>query len=592
MSCPVYCILSGGNVHCVPVTAFNNTNEETLEKLTRSPPINSFSDGNNSLPPRSPVSIAIKKKNLLYTLNNPSLSDLESDVSRRLSTGSHTQDEEEHEFDSQYLRFSSQKAEQKENCPREGSPLNGNDSATDGIWVNSVPQIKFDGNGTQKKIINIGTDMADIDSDDGGIAMSILDDYSTHAVYLPQYSVDLQGNLDTNYTQIKGLLTKIFPSWSNEISIKQLTGGITNMLLSCSHLATEETLLMRVYGQGTNLIIDRNREFVSHLVLNSLKLAPSIHARFSNGLIYGFLPGRSLEPSELSNSYIYPLIAQQLGNWHNSINCEYIEDGVNTLRKYSASLKKRAEPKLFSKPKPGKGETKNSKSVNNIWDLIEDWIEIVPQNQTLATVFKENTVFADVTIDNIREIVMKEFDWLKQELKMATKSPVVVSHCDLLSGNIIVPSSEDFANTHDTGAVHLPSLEDNPIQFIDYEYMLPAPRAFDIANHFAEWQGFDCNRSAIPEPSPSNPVMVSWCKGYLNDENAPEDKVRGLIDEIACYYGMPGFYWGIWAMIQSELSTIDFNYAEYGKLRLEEYWLWKKQFVRSARSGNGNGGEV
>ena len=28
--------------------------------------------------------------------------------------------------------------------------------------------------------------------------------------------------------------------------------------------------------------------------------------------------------------------------------------------------------------------------------------------------------------------------------------------------------------------------------------MLPAPRAFDIANHLAEWQGFNCDRSAIP----------------------------------------------------------------------------------------------
>ena len=28
-------------------------------------------------------------------------------------------------------------------------------------------------------------------------------------------------------------------------------------------------------------------------------------------------------------------------------------------------------------------------------------------------------------------------------------------------------------------------------------------------------------------------------------------------------------------MIQSELSNIDFNYLNYGKLRLEEYWQWK-----------------
>lgn len=587
MSGPVYCILSGGTVHCVPVNAFSNTNESSLDKLVRNPPINSLPESANLLLPRAPASIAIKKKNLLYTLNNPSLSDLESDVSRRLSTGSHSQDDEDTSFGANDLKFTSEKTDLSKAYPTTGLPQPDVFEGENGFGKGFAPQTKFADDENDGIILNIGTDRADDeDSDCGGLNLSILHDYSTHAVYLPQYAVDLKSNLGSDYTQIKTLLTKVFPSWSTSIKIKQLTGGITNMLLSCSHEATNETLLMRVYGQGTNLIIDRNREFVSHLVLNSLELAPSIHARFSNGLIYGFLPGRSLDPNELSNKYLFPLIAQQLGNWHNSINCEYIEDGVNTLRKYTASLKKRPDAKVSTKSKPGKAEVKGQKSVNNIWDLIEEWIQIVPQNEVLASVFKENTDNGDVTTENVRDVVLKEFAWLKRTLKLTTKSPVVVSHCDLLSGNIIVPSSQDFVDKCSSGNAQLPSLNENPIQFIDYEYMLPAPRAFDIANHFAEWQGFDCNRSAIPEPSVSNPVMVSWCKGYLNDMNAPEDKVRGLIDEIACYYGMPGFYWGIWAMIQSELSTIDFNYADYGKLRLEEYWLWKAQFLSQRRDAS------
>lgn len=95
-----------------------------------------------------------------------------------------------------------------------------------------------------------------------------------------------------------------------------------------------------------------------------------------------------------------------------------------------------------------------------------------------------------------------------------------------------------------SSSFNLPSIENNPIKFIDYEYMLPAPRAFDIANHLAEWQGFNCDRSAIPEPSISNPVLVNWCRGYLNDMNASKEIVESLIDEIKAYYGLPGFYWG------------------------------------------------
>lgn len=565
MSSPVYCILSGGAVHCVPVTAFNEvTISQPPTKLARNPVVAIHSD--QVVPPLAqlPAIVKIKNRNLLYTLNNPSLSDLESDApatndSRRLSGTSQAGDDQTWDL----------------------PPLTPLRLAGAMPLLKVADKSKFvvdadvtETNGTID--IKISTVEAAEDAVPLDI-LSLLDNYAAHAIYLPQYSVDLKENLDSDYTQIKTMLTKVFPNWTSDIHVKQLTGGITNMLLSCSHNPSNETLLMRVYGQGTNLIIDRHREFVSHLVLNSIQLAPPIHARFSNGLIYGFLPGRSLEPKELSNPSLYPLIAQQLGNWHNQIDCDYIEDGVEKLRKYTAGLKKLYQFNS-EQPKAHKRERKVKKIIGNVWDLIEDWILIVPANEALVKIFKTNLHDDSITEENVRSVVLEEFKWLRTTLNHATKSSVVVSHCDLLSGNIIIPETADMTAKIQKGdlVTKLPTLQDNPIQFIDYEYMLPAPRAFDIANHFAEWQGFDCDRSAIPEPSKENPVMVNWCKGYLNNDDISE--VESLINEIECYYGMPGFYWGIWAMIQSEISTIDFNYAEYSELRLEEYWAWKRKF--------------
>lgn len=534
MSSPIYCILSAGTVHCVPVTTFS-TGEPT--KLARTPVINYLAD--LLAAPRPQGILAIKNRNLLYTLNNPLLSDLESDVSRRLSTSDNSDDE----------LLPAKVVVPRVRLPAQNIPRRSDSLKRGQLEINILE-----------------------DETPGPDVLTILNDYATHAVYLPQYSVDLQTNLDTDYTQIKLLLSKVFPSWSGDIMVKQLTGGITNMLLMCLHPETSETLLMRVYGKGTNLIIDRNREFVLQLVLNALDLAPQIYARFSNGLIYGFLPGRSLEYTELANPAIYPYIAQQLGRWHDTINGEYIEDGVTTLRKYQAAIK--TESAQDPEHKASKAKSKK-KSVNDLWDLIEDWILIVPANEALVRVFGTKLNNPDVTIDNIRDVVFEEFQWLKQALRKAKKSPIVVSHCDLLSGNIIVPEEFDALKPLEK----LPPVSENPVQFIDYEYMLRAPRAFDIANHFAEWQGFDCKREAIPDPSAANPVMRQWCRGYLDDMDASDEDVDLLIEEIACYYGLPGFYWGIWAMIQSELSTIDFNYAEYSELRLEEYWLWKAKFT-------------
>lgn len=507
---PVYCFISGGNMHCVPVTSFNN---EPVPTIDVTPDTN---DSDLSLSPL--VKMKIRNKNLLYSLNNPTLSDLNSDSN---DTGNLSEDP---------------------------------------ISVSPPPT----------------------SSDEAAEISSILENYSTHAVYLPQYTIDLHSNLDEDYSQIRSLLSHVFPSnWTNksDISIKQLTGGITNMLLSCTYKSPvfTETVLMRVYGQGTSLIIDRHREFVSHLVLNSLKLAPTIHARFSNGLVYGYLPGRSLDLSELRLPKLYPLIAQQLGNWHNSVNSEYIEDGVEKLRILTTSLKRQETSEKLNK-KPRKEKKNKKRFISNVWELIEDWINIVPTAPNLIKAFKENTSSKEeITELNIREVIRTEFKWLKTTLSRAVKSPVVTCHCDLLSGNIIIPDSEHFLDSL-TEEDSRKAISENPIQFIDYEYMLPAPRAFDIANHLAEWQGFECDRSAIPKPSINNPTLLKWCRGYLNNRDATDEEVKLLVHEVICYYGVPGFYWGIWAMIQSEISNIDFNYSEYGEWRLQEYWDWKREF--------------
>lgn len=34
---------------------------------------------------------------------------------------------------------------------------------------------------------------------------------------------------------------------------------------------------------------------------------------------------------------------------------------------------------------------------------------------------------------------------------------------------------------------------------------------------------------------------------------------------------------GVWALIQAQISQIDFDYASYAELRLGEYWAWKHE---------------
>jgi ethanolamine kinase len=56
-----------------------------------------------------------------------------------------------------------------------------------------------------------------------------------------------------------------------------------------------------------------------------------------------------------------------------------------------------------------------------------------------------------------------------------------------------------------------------------------------------------------------------------------EEDARKLFDEVDVFRGVPGFYWGIWAMIQDTISQIDFDYASYAEVRMGEYWAWRRE---------------
>lgn len=53
--------------------------------------------------------------------------------------------------------------------------------------------------------------------------------------------------------------------------------------------------------------------------------------------------------------------------------------------------------------------------------------------------------------------------------------------------------------------------------------------------------------------------------------------VNRLFEEVERFRGIPGFYWGIWALIQATISQIDFDYAAYAEIRLGEYWAWRDE---------------
>jgi len=72
--------------------------------------------------------------------------------------------------------------------------------------------------------------------------------------------------------------------------LQTFTDGYTNKLIGCS-VSPDDVVLVRVYGNRTDLIIDREREIKAMVILHSTGCAAPIFCQFENGIAYGFLPG-------------------------------------------------------------------------------------------------------------------------------------------------------------------------------------------------------------------------------------------------------------------------------------------------------------
>lgn len=315
-------------------------------------------------------------------------------------------------------------------------------------------------------------------------------------------------------------------------------------------------------------------ETSSHCLLARHHLAPSLLARFDNGLLYKFIQGDVCQPADLRRPEVWRGVAQRLGQWHATLPISSISTTCPTPTEITSS-NKRASLVAISQLTPGK-------PIPNIWTVMQKWILALPISTTTQV--------------ERRKELQRELEWLVKQLGdcpgIGGSSPFVFAHCDLLSGNVIIePVTSSAAASRRSSASDV-SDEDEAaaasVSFIDYEYASPAPASFDIANHFAEWGGFDCDYTALPTRHVRRCFLREYLRsltGYLN-RAYKESELDDAFEQVDRFRGTPGFYWGIWALIQAQISSIDFDYAGYAEIRLAEYWAWKRE-ITGAREKTG-----
>ncbi|KAI8900485.1 kinase-like domain-containing protein [Globomyces pollinis-pini] len=312
------------------------------------------------------------------------------------------------------------------------------------------------------------------------------------------------------------VLLDVFPNWRLEdVKLTQQTDGITNKLVRATHLVTKHSVLIRTYGKGSHILIDRHQELMNMLLLSEAGLCPSLYGRFKNGIVYGFVEGDVFTVPDMSDSHKSGLVAKQLATWHN------------------LSLPPNSSPQLFP----------------TLWK----WIDVVPESYS-DSLKQDKFLNCGFTIAGLKE----ELVHLQKQLEKLN-SPIVFCHNDLLSGNIIYNPKQDSCS------------------FIDYEYGGPSYRGFDIGNHFCEFAGFDCDWDKYPDET----FQKNWLKIYLKKLDIPftEESLHSLYEEVLAFSLAAHFFWSLWALVQAEISDLDFDYLDYAVMRLNEYYKRRGEWL-------------
>ncbi|KAI8816809.1 kinase-like domain-containing protein [Fimicolochytrium jonesii] len=297
-----------------------------------------------------------------------------------------------------------------------------------------------------------------------------------------------------------------------DVVLKQFTAGITNKLFRATHKPSGHAVLVRTYGKGSDILIDRNQELVNMQALSKLGLCPPLYGRFDNGLVYGFIAGTPFSGEDMSDAHKSILVAKRLAEWHG------VALPGSTL-----------EPQLFP--------------------TMFRWLVQVPKSYTNKAA--DAKFRANLSVDKLRQRLLD-----LQSALQALGSPVTFCHNDLLSGNIVYSEAKDT------------------VSFIDYEYGSISYRGFDIGNHFCEYAGFDCKWELYP----TKPAQLPWLRTYLESytKRAVMDaEVENLYKEVTKFSLAAHFFWAIWALVQAEISDLDFDYLDYAITRLnymESVW--------------------
>lgn len=377
------------------------------------------------------------------------------------------------------------------------------------------------------------------------------------------FNVETKKGDDVLYSDLKASVRGVIKDWNYEddaVHVSTLQGGITNRLYTLTPSEEEgKTIIVRVYGEGTALFVDRAVENVVFSTLSERGIGPKFYGTFRNGRVEGFCDAKTLKPNEMSNRDMYPKTATAIAQLHAQLIAEINQCAM-------------------------------------LWVKLESFFDLA--EQAIRSSEKKTNGEDDINLDDMR----KESKWLRETLEALQRSvaepaefsmsrrekmrregakfgfEIVLCHNDLLAGNILL-SNEIIASSSSSPLNRVPvqySVEEKTggswssdeecdkdknevdskcnhgeehdgtagITLIDFEYAANNYRAWDIANHFNEFAGFDFDiKKDFPTKERRVEFLRHYVKGvYKQGSETCKTHLKDVVEhEEDMYYFIEGF---------------------------------------------------
>ena len=190
---------------------------------------------------------------------------------------------------------------------------------------------------------------------------------------------------------------------------------------------------------------------------------------------------------------------------------------------------------------------------NVLWSRMENFIDLVPD-------FQEDIIGNGIF--RCKQDFIEEFKFLKNMLKDCN-SPLVFCHLDLNLPNILFDGTD--------------------VSFIDVEYSGCSYPAFDIANHFVEFVGFEDKQLDYVKWFPSREFQLAWLRTYFDaiTNIYTEAEVEALFELVQKFVLCSHLMWASWSLVQASVSKIDFDFKDFAKQRFREYARIKNIVITS-----------